>query len=108
MIVLGSVARDGDGYLVEAKFHTAAGKIIFSEIGRARSARGIDGAVRDIANNVIERPARRHGDRRRGRALPHQHRQELAHRPRHDFTLTTPTFGEGSKVAGYRRPAAWR
>ena len=38
MIVLGSVAQDGDGYLVEAKFHTAGGKIIFSEIGRARSA----------------------------------------------------------------------
>src|SRR4029077_2179760 len=55
MIVLGSVAQDGDGYLVEAKFHTAGGKVVFSEIGRARSARAIDGAVRDIANNVIER-----------------------------------------------------
>src|SRR6266571_2842622 len=55
MIVLGSVAKDDDGYLVEVKFHTAGGKIIFSEIARARSAGGISGAVRDIANNVIER-----------------------------------------------------
>src|SRR2546428_531505 len=55
MIVLGSVAKDDDGYLAEAKFHTANGKIIFSEIARARTARGIDGAVRAIVNNVIER-----------------------------------------------------
>src|SRR5438552_6948045 len=55
MIALGSVAKDDGGYLVEVKFHTANGKIIFSEIARARSAGGINGAVRDIANNVIER-----------------------------------------------------
>src|SRR5712664_1497922 len=55
MIVLGSVAKSDDGYLVEVKFHTANGKIILSEIARARSASGINGAVRDIANNVIER-----------------------------------------------------
>src|SRR5207244_2446485 len=30
MIVLGSVAKDDGGYLVEVKFHTANGKIIFS------------------------------------------------------------------------------
>src|SRR6266403_1477152 len=42
MIVLGSVAKDDDGYLAEAKFHTASGKVIFSEIARARSARGDD------------------------------------------------------------------
>src|SRR5262249_16336301 len=55
MIVLGSVAKDDDGYLTEVKFHTASGKVIFSEIGRARSARGIDSAIRDIVSNVIER-----------------------------------------------------
>ncbi|HEX9193599.1 MAG TPA: PEGA domain-containing protein [Burkholderiales bacterium] len=103
MIVLGSVAKDDDGYLVEVKFHTAGGKIIFSEIARARSAGGISGAVRDIANNVIERfplegtVIAKEGDRYRinigrnwriGRGT--------------EFTLTTPTFGEGGKVAGYR------
>ncbi|TMG78986.1 MAG: PEGA domain-containing protein [Betaproteobacteria bacterium] len=103
MIVLGSVAKDDGGYLVEVKFHTANGKIIFSEIARARSAGGINGAVRDIASNVIERfPLEgtvigAEGDRYRinigrnwriGRGT--------------EFTLTTPTFAEGGKVAGYR------
>jgi len=103
MIVLGSVAQDGDGYLVEAKFHTASGKIIFSEIGRARSARAIDSAVRDIANNVIER-------------FPLEGTVVAAEDDRYrinigrnwrigrgtEFTLTTPTFAEGGKVSGYR------
>ena len=103
MIVLGSVAQDGDGYLVEAKFHTAGGKVIFSEIGRARSARAIDGAVRDIANNVIER-------------FPLEGTVIAAEEDRYrinigrswrigrgtEFTLTTPTFAEGGKVSGYR------
>src|SRR5713226_8304362 len=103
MIVLGSVATDDGGYLVEVKFHTANGKIIFSEIARARSAGGINGAVRDIASNVIERfplegtVIAKEEDRYRinigknwriGRGT--------------EFTLTTPTFGEGGKVAGYR------
>ena len=103
MIVLGSVAQDGDGYLVEAKFHTASGKVIFSEIGRARSARGIDGAVRDIANNVIERfPLE-------GTVIAAEDERYRINIGRQwrigrgtEFTLTTPTFGEGGKVAGYR------
>jgi tetratricopeptide (TPR) repeat protein len=103
MIVLGSVAQDGDGYLVEAKFHTAAGKIIFSEIGRARSARGIDGAVRDIANNVIERfPLE-------GTVIAAEDERYRINIGRQwrigrgtEFTLTTPSLGEGGKVAGYR------
>jgi tetratricopeptide (TPR) repeat protein len=104
MIALGSVAKDESGYLVEVKFHTASGKIIFSEIARARSAGGINGAVRDIANNVIEHfplegtVVAEENDRYRinigknwriGRGT--------------EFTLTTPTFGEGGKVAGYRQ-----
>src|SRR6195256_2045121 len=103
MIALGSVAKDESGYLVEVKFLTASGKIIFSEIARARSAGGITGAVRDIANNVIEHfplegtVVGEENDRYRinigknwriGRGT--------------EFTLTTPTFGEGGKVAGYR------
>jgi tetratricopeptide (TPR) repeat protein len=103
MIVLGSVAQDGEGYLVEAKFHTAGGKIIFSEIARARSARGIDGAVRDIANNVIERfPLE-------GTVIGTEDDRYRINIGRNwrinrgtEFTLTTPTFGEGGKVAGYR------
>src|SRR6266704_2653947 len=103
MIVLGSVAKDDDGYLAEVKFHTASGKIIFSEIARARSAGGVSGAVRDIVSNVIDRfpfegtVIGKEDDRYRinigrnwriGRGT--------------EFTLTTPTFAEGGKVAGYR------
>ncbi|HMH19060.1 MAG TPA: PEGA domain-containing protein [Burkholderiales bacterium] len=103
MIVLGSVAKSDDGYLIEVKFHTANGKVIFSEIARARSAGGINGAVRDIASNVIERfplegtVIAQEDDRYRinigknwriGRGT--------------EFTLTAPKLGEGGKVAGYR------
>jgi tetratricopeptide (TPR) repeat protein len=103
MIVLGSIAKDGDGYLAEAKFHTASGKIIFSEIARARSARGIDGAVRDIVNNVIERfPFE-------GTVIGAEDDRYRINIGRNwrigrgtEFTLTTPTFAEGGKVAGYR------
>jgi len=103
MIVLGSVAKDDGGYLVEVKFHTANGKIIFSEIARARNAGGINGAVRDIASNVIERfplegtVVGKEEDRYRiniGKSWRIARGTE--------FTLTTPTFAEGGKVAGYR------
>ena len=103
MIVLGSVAKDNDGFLAEVKFHTASGKVIFSEIGRTRSARGIDSMMRDIVSNVIERfplegtVVGAEGDRYRinigkswriGRGT--------------EFTLTAPNLGEGGKVSGYR------
>src|SRR6266850_2585495 len=103
MIVLGSVAKDDDGYLAEARFHIASGKIIFSEIARARSARGIDGAVREIVNNIIERfPFE-------GTVIgveDDRYRINIGKNWRiargTEFTLTTPTFGEGGKVSGYR------
>src|SRR5467141_1453227 len=103
MIVLGSVAKDDDGYLAEAKFHTASGKVIFSEIARARSARGIDGAVREIVNNVIERfPFE-------GTVIGAEDDRYRINSGRNwrigrctEFTLTTPTFAEGGKVSGYR------
>src|SRR6266850_7237105 len=103
MIALGSVAKDDDGYLVEVKFHTANGKIILSEIARARSARAIDGAVRDIANNAIEHfPLE-------GTVVGEENERYRINIGKSwrigrgtEFTLTTPTFGEGGKVAGYR------
>jgi tetratricopeptide (TPR) repeat protein len=103
MIVLGSVAQDGEGYLVEAKFHTAGGKVIYSEIARARSARAIDGTVRDIVSNVIERfPFE-------GTVIGTEDDRYRINIGRNwrigrgtEFTLTTPMFGEGGKVSGYR------
>jgi len=103
MIVLGSVAKDDGGYLVEVKFHTANGRIIFSEIARARNAGGINGAVRDIAGNVIERfplegtVVGKEDDRYR---INIGRNWRIARGT--EFTLTTPTFAEGGKVAGYR------
>ena len=103
MIVLGSVAKDDDGYLTEIRFHSASGKVIFSEIGRARSARGIDNSVRDIVSNVIERfpfegtVVAEEGDRYRiniGRSWRIGRGTE--------FTLTAPTLAEGGRVSGYR------
>ena len=103
MIVLGSVAKDNDGFLTEVKFHTANGKVIFSEIGRTRSARGIDSMMRDIVSNVIERfplegtVVGAEGDRYRiniGRSWRIGRGTE--------FTLTAPNLGEGGKVSGYR------
>jgi hypothetical protein len=103
MIVFGSIAKDDDGFLTEVKFHTANGKVIFSQIGRSRSARGIDSAVRDIVSNVIERfPLEgtvigAEGDRYRinvGRKWRIGRGAE--------FTLNAPNLGEGGKVAGYR------
>jgi hypothetical protein len=103
MIVLGSVAKDDNGYLAEVKFHTAGGQVIFSEIARARSTRGIEGAVRDLVNGVIERfPLEgtvigEEGDRYRiniGRTWRIGRGTE--------FTLTTPKLGDGGKVTGYR------
>src|SRR5260370_16427686 len=103
MIVLGTGAKDHDGYLVEVKFHTANGKIILSEIARARSARAIDGAVRDIANNAIEHfPLE-------GTVVGEENKRYRINIGKSwrigrgtEFTLTTPPFGEGDKSWGYR------
>jgi len=103
LIVLGSVAKDDSGYLVEVKFHSAGGKVIFSEIARARSAGAISGTVRDIANNVIERfplegtVIAKEEDRYRINIGKNWRIGRGA-----EFTLTTPTLGEGGKVAGFR------
>jgi tetratricopeptide (TPR) repeat protein len=55
MIVLGSVAQDDKGYYIEVKFHAASGKLIFSQIVRASSSGNINGAAKDIVENVMER-----------------------------------------------------
>ena len=103
MIVLGSIAKEGDGYLIEAKFHSAAGKVVFSEIARARSARGIDGAVREIASNVVERfPLE-------GTVIAAEDDRYRINIGRNwrisrgtEFTLNAPAYGEGGKSATYR------
>jgi hypothetical protein len=55
MIVVGSVSRDDKGYIIEAKFHSSSGKLIYSQLIRADDRSDINSAAREIASNVIER-----------------------------------------------------
>ncbi len=55
MIILGSVAKDDRGLLIETKFYTSGGKLILSQITHARGAGDIKGAAREITANVLER-----------------------------------------------------
>src|SRR5712691_11590379 len=55
MIVLGSVAKDDKGFVIEAKFYTSGGQLILSQITRARDTGAITSAAREIAANVMER-----------------------------------------------------
>jgi tetratricopeptide (TPR) repeat protein len=55
MIILGSVAKDDKGFLIETKFYTSGGKLLLSQITRARDASGITSAAKEIANAVIEK-----------------------------------------------------
>ncbi len=62
MIVLGSVAKDDKGYLIETKFYTSGGKLILSQITRAKSAGDINSAAKEIAiRRARTVPLRRHG-----------------------------------------------
>jgi tetratricopeptide (TPR) repeat protein len=55
MVVVGSVAKDASGYIIEAKFHSSGGKLIYSQVIRADDRSDINSAAKDIASNVIER-----------------------------------------------------
>jgi tetratricopeptide (TPR) repeat protein len=55
MIILGSVAKDEKGFLIETKFYTSGGKLILSQLNRARSAGDINSVAREIASNIMER-----------------------------------------------------
>src|SRR5881409_2387372 len=55
MVVLGSVARDDKGLIIETKFYMASGSLVLSQIARARDEGAINGAVREVVANVMER-----------------------------------------------------
>ena len=55
MIILGSVAKDDKGFLIETKFYTSGGKLILSQLTRARSAGDISSAAKEIAANIMDR-----------------------------------------------------
>jgi len=55
MIILGSVAKDDKGFLIETKFYTSGGKLILSQLNRARRAGDINSVAKEIAANIMER-----------------------------------------------------
>ncbi len=103
MIVLGSVAQDDAGFTIEARFYTSDGKVILSQITRARSAGDIPGTAREIAANVFER-------------FPFEGRVVAVEDDRYwvnigkpyrigrgtDLILFAPRLGEGGRVTDYR------
>jgi hypothetical protein len=103
MIILGSVAKDDKGFLIETKFYTSGGKLILSQLTRARSAGDINSAAREIASNVLERfpfegtVIGAEGDRYRvniGKTFKISRGTV--------FALMAPRLDEIGKIAGYR------
>ena len=54
MIVVGSVAKEGKGFIIEAKFHSSSGKLVYSQMIRVDDRADINSAAREITGNVIE------------------------------------------------------
>ncbi len=104
MIVLGSVAKDDKGILIETKFYTSGGKLLHSQLTRARNEGNIAGAAKDIAAAVLakfpfegtviepqeERPKINLGKTayKIGRGM--------------EFGVMTPRLDESGKISGYR------
>lgn len=104
MIVLGSVARDEKGLLIETKFVASGGKVIHSQIARARSAKDVPAAAKEIASAVLAKfpfegtVVGIEGDGYRinlGKAS-----YKIAKHA--DFLLMTPRKEETGRIAGYR------
>ncbi len=103
MIILGSIAKDDKGMLIETKFYTSGGKLILSQLTRARSTSDINSAAREIAAAVLERfpfegtVVATEKDRYQiniGKTFKISRGMELA--------LMAPRLDESGKVAGYR------
>jgi len=110
MIIVGSVAKDDKGFLIETKFYAAGGKLILSHITRARSAGDINSAAKEIANAVIERfpfegtLVAVDGERYRINLGKSGYRISKGT----DFTLMSPRVDETGKVSGYRETGRLR
>ncbi len=104
MIILGSVAQDEKGLLIETKFNTSNGKVILSLITRAKDAGDISSAVKEIANAVLERfpfegtVVSSEGERYRINLGKSGYRIAKGT----DFMLMVPRLDKAGKVSGYR------
>jgi tetratricopeptide (TPR) repeat protein len=104
MIVLGSVAKDDKGFLIETKFYTSGGKLIHSQLARAKSEGGISGAAKDIAAAVLAKfpfegtVTGSDGDRYRINLGKSGYKIGK----NNEFNLMTPRLDETGKISGYR------
>ncbi len=103
MIVLGSVARDDKGYLIETKFYTSGGKLILSQLARAKSSGDINSAAREIAAAVLDRFPFEGTvvavDNERCRINLGKTDYKISKGT--DFTLMSPKLDAAGKVSGY-------
>ncbi len=104
MIVLGSVAVEEQGFLIETKFYTSGGKLILSQIAHARSPRDIHRVVKEIADAVVEQfpfegtlVSVDHG---RYRINLGKTRYKISRGT--VFTLMAPRLDEEGKILGFR------
>ncbi|MEK6745284.1 MAG: PEGA domain-containing protein [Nitrospirota bacterium] len=104
MIVLGSVAKDDQGFLIETKFYSSGGKLIHSQLARARSEGGIAGVTRDITSAVLAKfPFEGTvigGEDDRPRINLGKSGYKISKGM--EFGLLTPRVDETGRVSGYR------
>jgi tetratricopeptide (TPR) repeat protein len=104
MIILGSVAKDEKGLLIETKFYTSGGTLILSHMARAKGLADITSTSKEIANAVLERfpfegtVVSSEGERYKINLGKSGYRITKGM----DFVLMAPRFGEAGKVSGYR------
>ncbi|HEU0265308.1 MAG TPA: PEGA domain-containing protein [Geobacterales bacterium] len=55
LIIVGSVARDDRGFLVETKCYSSNGKVLLSYLTRARNAGELEGAAKEIVAAIFDR-----------------------------------------------------
>jgi tetratricopeptide (TPR) repeat protein len=104
MIILGSVAKDDQGFLIETKFYSSAGKLIHSQLARARSEGSISGVTKDITSAVLAKfpfegtVIGTEGDRPRINLGKSGYKISKGM----EFGLLTPRVDETGKISGYR------
>ena len=104
MIVLGSVAKDDQGFLIETKFYSSGGKLIHSQLARAKSEGSIGGVAKDIAAAVLAKfpfegtVIGSDGDRPRINLGRSGYKISKGM----EFGLLSPRMDESGKVSGYR------
>lgn len=110
LIILGSVARDEQGLLIETKFYTSGGKLILSHITHAKSAGDINSAAKEIATAALERfpfegtVVSVDGERYRINLGKAGYRISKGT----DFTLKASRLDEAGKVSGFRETGRLR